>query len=135
MEFSCNLGVDKSKGSDILFRMITRAQYMANSTELHDAYYRQFVSPAIKRIVSDAFDVALLKDRLSKDKHLNNIGLSHWDMLAGYTPLRPGFGDKIPMRGHLPFSNEHKALGADNSLATAVCVLKAAARMIVEENS
>ena len=102
---------------------------MANSTELHEAYYRQFVSPAIKRIVLDAFDAALLKSQLNKDKKLNNIPLRRWDELAGY---KPKFGE--PMRNYLPFSSEHKALGADNSLATGVCVLKAAARMIVEEN-
>jgi len=93
----------------------SRQQYMNNEVS-HADYYRQFVTPEIKTMVRDRIGV----DRLlrSTDEHLNDIPLSNWDALAGR---------------HSGYRQTLNA-GDDNSLATQVCVLKQAARMIIEEN-
>ena len=92
---------------------------MADSTNLHKSYYEQFVTEGIKRMVLNCFGIEKLK------KHVNSemgkpgyISLSRWDLLAGgYTSQL--CADKLREAGDFP------------SLAGAVCILKAAARMIV----
>ncbi len=87
----------------------------------HADYYSQFVTPEIKQLVIDRIGL----ERLSRstDEHLNDITLRIWDSMA----LRfPG----EPYRTHTNLQ-----ANGDNSLATAVCILKQAARQIIREES
>ncbi len=80
----------------------------------HDEYNRQMVTPFIKSKVLRKFPVESLAVALKQDKHLNSIPLAAWDDLGH------GLGIKWPE-------------GDFDSMAGRVCVLKAAARMLIEE--
>jgi len=58
--------------------MITRKEYMADSTNLHHAYFLQWATPRIRAAVDR------LKDRImdSTDPYLNDIDLSTWDLIS-----------------------------------------------------
>lgn len=94
--------------------MFTRAQYMASECT-HSEYYGQYVTPEIKQRVSRTFGKNQLVTAYSTDKWFNNISLRKWDTLALQTYLAPPVEDEFW------------------TLATRVCVLKEAARQIVEE--
>lgn len=102
-------------------KKITRAEYMANSSQLHEAYHEQFVTPAIKKMVLSRWSVEQLKTAYANNKYFNNLPLSQWDSLAG------GYGSQL-------CADKLRAVGDSPSLASGVCILKAAARMIVREN-
>ena len=72
----------------------------------HRAHYSKLVTKEIKLLVIRNLEVACLLG--CKCEHFNDIPLKHWDNLAGYLSLR-------------------------QSLAVRVCILKEAARQIVEE--
>lgn len=95
--------------------MITRQEYMQGSINLHDTYFRQFVTDSVKQRVARVIGVDRIKD--STDKHFNDIPLRLWVSMfpLGSQELR-------------------KQLGECNSFSTTVCIAKAAARMIKEEN-
>jgi len=99
--------------------LITRSQYMENSSELHEKYYGQFVNRQILNLVENAFGFELLQKSLKKDKNLNNIELRLWDNLSSSV-------------NHLS-TNSRKMAEEGNSISTGVCIAKAAARMIVNE--
>jgi hypothetical protein len=108
--------------------MITRAQYMADSENLHESYYGQFVTPQIKNMVIAAFGIDRLKRELKMDKNLNTIPLSLWDSLAGnYIAPNGGYASTL-------CAKELKAAGDGPSWSGGVCILKAAARMAVKES-
>jgi hypothetical protein len=102
--------------------MITRKQYLEDSENLHDTYYRQFVTDGIKQMVLNRFGLDKLKVHVTKKMDEKGyIPLDKWDAMAG------GYGSKLG-------ESKMKEVGDYPSLAGAVCILKQAAKMIVEEN-
>jgi hypothetical protein len=99
--------------------MNTRQDYLNNKCT-HREYYAQFVTPRIKDEVRKYFGVEQLKRALATDEHLNSIELHKWDALGGY-PARRLSGAAL------------KEAGDGSTMATTVCILKEAARQIVEE--
>ena len=97
---------------------ITRAEYMANSLALHHAYYSQFVSDALKNAVGECIGVARIK--ASTDSYLNDIPLHEWDAIKGLVFAHCAAQLK-------------KVDPCGVSLGSAVCIAKAAAQMIKEE--
>lgn len=96
--------------------MITRKEYLDNSNTLHRAYYAQMVTEQHKRLVIQKFGMNnLLK---SKDPYLNDLPLHSWDMIANFARF-----DNL--------SN----YGENNSISAKVCILKEAAKQIIEEHT
>lgn len=104
--------------------MITRKEYLAleyvdDATAMarHREYYSQFVTPKVKQLVLRYIG----RERLlrSTDPHLNDIKLSKWDCLVHY--IDPVAVDLL------------REAGDFLSLGTGVCILKHAARQIIEE--
>lgn len=95
--------------------MITRQDMMKDSANLHDVYFRQYVTNSVKQRVLSVID--LNKILASTDKYFNDIPLACWDRLfpLGSQELR-------------------KQLGECNSISTTVCIAKAAARLLKEEH-
>lgn len=91
----------------------TRADYMAGKCT-HREYYGQFVNAGTKSVVLHGIGRELLL--ASKDEHLNDIPLALWDRLVPEAPGSGGFA---------------KA-GDFYTIAGGVCLLKEAARQIVE---
>lgn len=102
-------------------KIITRGEYIEfDSRKLHREYYGQFVTEATKNVVKEAFSVEKLIWAFGSDKNLNNIPLNEWDAINGVTRHN---GKRL------------KEAGEVWSLSTGVCILKEAARQIVEENT
>ena len=100
----------------------TRQQYMDNECT-HEQYYRQFVTAAMKREVANTFGVDRIlraMDQDAKKGNLNAIPLAEWDRVG----LRFRAVLHAPMR----------EAGDGISLAGLVCVMKQAARMLVEKS-
>lgn len=95
--------------------MKTRKQYLDGECT-HEEYYGQFVTREIRQLVSRTFTVPRLV--ASPDPHFNDITLRRWDALAGSLgkPTEAALRDR----------------GDWLSLAGAVCILKEAARQVVE---
>jgi hypothetical protein len=100
---------------------ITRTEYIENSSELHHAYYSQFVTPQTIAFVNS--QIGLKKLKASDDPHLNDV--ARWEQ-GGKTWL----WDRSPINTTLA-----KELGEGSSMSTHTCVGKAAARIILEEAS
>jgi len=99
--------------------MKTKEQYR-NKECTHREYYAQFVTPGVKRLVIDRFGVDQLVNTPDQE-YLNTINLSQWD---GLVPLLwMDFKVCALMRS----TNEWRSLG------TGVCILKEAARQLIEE--
>lgn len=104
--------------------MITRKEYMASTTgksdeertALHRAYYAQFVTDAVKRLV--VLHIGAERIANSTDPHFNDIPLAHWDALNGLM--------------HMHCAQVAAKVEGGWSLATAVCVAKEAAKQIKE---
>lgn len=103
-------------------KIITRKEYMDNLTgkdedargAIFRAYYAQFVTPRAVVAVKQCIGLERLKS--STDKHLNDIPLELWDKLS-----------------YAAFSSPNIGLAGEwKTPATAVCILKEAARQIVE---
>ncbi|RWP84719.1 MAG: hypothetical protein EOR11_19865 [Mesorhizobium sp.] len=113
--------------------MITRKEYMADSTALHHAYYMQFATPATKRLVLSYIG----KDRIlaSTDEHLNDITLAMWDRIN--ESVRLSCNTKLLRAAEITtYANE----GADYppnqypwSVSTGTCIAKAVAKTIKAE--
>jgi hypothetical protein len=103
--------------------MANRQEYMENKVT-HREYYGQYVTEDIKQMVVKRFSVEELKDALEYDEHLNNIPLRNWDILASIFTLYLNI-----------FREQLKKNGDDYSLAGGVCILKEAAKQVVEENT
>lgn len=97
--------------------MITYQEYKQDSNNLHDAYYEQFVTEEIIRLVRRRFSTNTLK---KAGDSFNGIDIRRWDALAVAI-------DTKDMRDRV------KAVGGWWSLADRVCILKAAAKRVVEE--
>lgn len=102
--------------------MITRQQYMenANAPGAWAAYYGQFVTPAILRVVASHIGTAAIL--ASKDEHFNDIPLRRWDQL--YTCM------VTPQTQELAIQLGETSKGWKISLACAVCIAKCAAGKI-----
>lgn len=87
--------------------------------QLHRRYYAQFVTPQVKALVLRYIG----KERLLKstDPHFNDIPLKVWD--AMHTPKWP-----------FPIKAKMDAAGDWITMAGATCILKEAARQIVEDD-
>lgn len=99
--------------------MNTRKDYLDKKCT-HSEYYSQFVTAGIKNAVRTRFGVERLVK--STDKHLNDIPLKQWDGL-GYACRGFETGSKM------------KEAGDYLTAAGIVCILKEAARQIIEENT
>ena len=98
-------------------KMFTRQEYM-NGTCDHRRYYAQFVTPGIYAMVYRRFTPERLVN-CQDQKNFNTIPLHLWDQLE---PAARAMVNRQLMR----------ELGEIWSLGTAVCVLKEAARQVVE---
>lgn len=94
--------------------VITRQQYM-NKEASHQEYYGQFVSGELKRQVQARFGSRLCT---STDPHFNDIPLKEWD----------NFWSRVPA----PIASKMREAGDFPTLAGSVCILKEAARQVVE---
>ena len=100
-------------------KLMTRKQYMENSSENFRAYYGQFVTQSAIDFVKRNIGIKKLKE--SKDPHFNDI-IKHSNGGAG------GW-----IWDHTPFNIElARKLGECNSMATHTCIGKEAARQILE---
>ena len=102
-------------------KLITRADYMANSSELHHAYYLQFATPSSWNFIRS--NIGVKKLLTSTDpKYFNDL----------YKHSNGGSGgwiwDGTPI--NLTLSRE---MGEGNSMSTHTCVGKAIARELVRE--
>jgi len=98
--------------------MITREQYMQNSSELHHAYYLQFATESTFQFVRS--QIGLEKLKTSKDKYFNDI-----IRLPG-TANATWIWDRAPINQTLC-----REIGENLSRSTFTCVSKAAARELL----
>ena len=109
--------------------MITRKDYMKDSSNLHREYYGQFVNDAVKAEVLRFIGKKAIIN--STDEHLNDIRLAFWDRLAGFAFS----GSRMVRSPHsiVPVSRQQlKEAGEGTSCATLVCIYKEATRQIIE---
>ena len=99
--------------------MKTRERYL-NKECTHREYYAQFVTPGVKRIVKDRFGIEALVNTPDQE-NLNTINLSTWD---GLVPL---LWMDFEICSLLKSANEWRTLG------TGVCILKEAAKQLIEK--
>ena len=100
--------------------MLTRQEYMKDSSRLHRDYYAQFVTPGIIRMVERRFTAERLV-RCSDQAYFNTIPLHQWDMMV---PVLWSMADRQLLR----------EAGEGWSLGTGVCILKEAARQVVQDH-
>ena len=111
-------------------KIITRQDYMKDSSNMHRKYYGQFVNENVKRTL--LFTISKAELLSSKDEHLNDISMRKWDALGGFA-FR---GSEMIMK---PTSIEPvdikliREAGEGVSASTMVCIYKEAARQIIEE--
>ena len=94
--------------------MFTRKQYI-NKECAHRQYYGQFVDNRTKQRVLSGIGLAALKK--STDPHFNDIPLNKWDNLVPHCPGSSGFAK----------AGDYYTLGGG------VCLLKEAARQILDD--
>lgn len=91
----------------------------------HREYYGQFVGPYVKQLVVDR--IGLPRLLASRDPHLNDIPLGVWDSFwVSHTPsmhIKPPLAIGVLLR----------EAGEGNSASTGTCILKEAARQLIEE--
>ena len=106
--------------------MITREEYMKNSSELHQKYYEQFVTEDVKRLAksvlkSAGWTIEEVAISYKHDKYINFVALKFWDM----------YFDSMP---RYVFENLRKSGDMHaRSLGNSVCLLKAATRLLIQE--
>ena len=111
--------------------MITRKEYMQNSSVLHHDYYAQFIIEATKRFVLGSLNVEQIQKAIdSGDKHLNSIKIPYNNMSKG----GGWWWDDSPVSFQL--MREAGEIGPRSlpSQSTNTCVGKAAARVLVENS-
>ncbi len=116
--------------------MKTRTEYMntlpkygtPESTAAHRSYYAQFVTPYVKQLVAERIGINRLC--ASKDPHFNDIPLKVWDSF--WVTVLPNGGMYIVPPSTV--SALLKEAGEGNSASTGTCILKEAARQVVEES-
>lgn len=103
--------------------MYTRQQYLANECS-YDQYYSQFVTEAILQTVERKFTLSRLQSAYLEGVLFNSIPLKEWDGLSSVILLfNRSVGTKL------------KEAGDFFSVATGVCILKAAAKILVERSN
>ena len=100
--------------------MKTRQEYLAGICS-HDEYYRQFVTDYMINIVRSTLKSSNLKKCFAEDPYLNNIKLDEWDSLAFYTCASNHTLKELLIKAKDSYS-----------LATGVCIMKQAAKIIIE---
>jgi hypothetical protein len=102
--------------------VITRSEYMKDSARLHQAFYGQFATMGLIRMIARRISVgSLIK---SRDQWLNDIPLREWDML--------------PCQDYISHDLWRQAREQEDktkfwwSMSDNTCVAKAAARIIIE---
>lgn len=96
----------------------TRKDYIQNNMCTHEQYYAQLVRPALVEQIILTFGMEKLTSP-KNDGHFNHIPLKYWDTLT----------HNIEM----PKQSDWKMVEDYPTMAGMVCVLKAAARMAVEQ--
>lgn len=103
--------------------MITRKEYMQNSSELFDQYYLQFATPLTRHQVLASIGI----DRLlaSEDKYLNDVKIpfNHLSLGGGWWWATVDINTSLL-----------KEAGEVNSRTTRTCVGKTVARLLIEEH-
>ena len=103
--------------------MITHKEYMANSAELHHAYYLQFATEATKRFVLER--IGMDKILRSTCQHLNDV-VKHSSGGAG-----SWVWDFSPC--NVALMREVGAVSRDTSPSACTCVGKAVAKELIRE--
>lgn len=120
--------------------MITRKQYLQDSSNLHRQYFGQFVNEGVKQKVLSHFTVEDLKQSLAQDDHFNSniTPLKTWDLMGGFV-WRIIRGQQVavlkPISSFEMLPIDYgllKKVGEGFSSSTSVCIYKEAARQIVE---
>lgn len=96
----------------------TRKDYIQNNACTHKQYYAQLVRPSLIKFVKDYFGMEALINS-ANDGHFNHIPLKKWDRISGNT--------------HMPKQSDWKMVEDFPTMAGLTCVLKAAARMAIEQ--
>jgi hypothetical protein len=108
--------------------MFTRAQYL-NKECTHREYWAQFVTPGMKSMVARNF--ALERLQRSQNEYFNDVTrLDQWDIMRGNTFAMLDL--KKWREIHYPEYTDPKSIGW--SLSDNTCLLKEAARQLVEES-
>jgi hypothetical protein len=102
--------------------MITRKEYMADSSNLHQAYYLETAQMAGLTAHNLPVSVDKIREALKTDRNLNNIPLQWWD--ACVTSW---------VRSAIARVNVEKEGQRASSLSDGVCALKALARHLAEQ--
>lgn len=110
----------KIKHAKDMQQMFNYKQYM-NGECNHQEYYLQFAN-AVERMVNSQFSVDQLKKAYAKDKHLNSIPLSNWDLISKC--CKNGIFD----------TNEKLGNGRLWSLSTGVCAAKCYAISLINKD-
>ena len=95
----------------------TRKDYLSGLID-HHTYYRNLVKPALVDFVKAAFGIKWLTDTRN-DGHFNHIPLRKWDAIS--------------CNPHMPSKWDWEQVEDYPTQAGLVCVLKAAARVAVEQ--
>jgi hypothetical protein len=106
--------------------MFTRAQYL-NKECTHRQYWAQFVTPSMKAMVRS--NIGLDRLKRSTDPHLNDIPLAQWDQMRNATFHMLNLVKWREIQ--YPEYTDPKSIGW--SLSDNTCILKEAARQLVEE--
>lgn len=115
-------------------------EYAANGSgsKSHHEYYSQFVTPEILALVQNKFGKDSLKEAFAKDEHFNTIPLRQWDNLAGWQITHSQGSENYHLSStyvrDLIGKDKLTAAGEGYSCGTGVCVLKAAARILIEQD-
>jgi len=96
--------------------MKTRHEYLSGECT-HEEYYNQFVNEYVKKIVLSRYSKEELQQAYELDKHFNSIKLPVWESMAH----------------NINVASKVKEAGDYLTLAGSVCILKAAARQIINE--
>jgi hypothetical protein len=117
--------LDTSEGRFLKHSVITRKQYMDDTTELHHEYFLQFATKRTYEIVRKHIGV---KDILkSTDKNMNDIALSRWDLINDL--VRSSINTRAKR-----CSNEYNDITKWYwSVSDGTCIAKAVAREIRKE--
>lgn len=101
-------------------KLITRKEYMNNSSELHHKYYLQFATNSTKSFILGELTIKDIKNALDNgDEHLNDIKIPFNNMGSGGS----WWWDYSPINTSLL-----KELGESNTSSTHTCVGKAMAK-------
>jgi hypothetical protein len=105
--------------------LFTRADYMAKRCT-HREYFAQFVTPAVRATVARVIGIDAIRN--SKDPHFNDIPMKQWDSIWLCKTSTRGLYISPPasVAALLKQANE------GNSASTGTCILKEAARQLLE---